>query len=204
MTCFVDSDHAGDCVSRRSKTGVLIYCDSSPILWHGKKQTSIETSSCGSEFSAMKTGIELVEGLRYKLHMMCVGLDGPTYVRADNMSVVHNSSNPASQLKKKCHSVAYHYTRERCSSGVCCVSYIPSARNLVDMLTKSQPGEVCRRLTNQVLFYFLGFWSQGLISGQRHAPIEVDCKGLFRTGSGCVVGHVGESSACYISFNDNW
>ena len=152
MTCCVDSNHAGDEVNRRSRTGVLIFCNSSPILWHGKKQTSIETSSFGSEFSAMKTGVELVEGLRYKLRMLGVGLDGPTYVRADNMSVVHNSSNPASQLKKKCHSVAYHYTRERCCSGACCVSFVPSAHNLVDMLTKSQPGDVRRQLTNQVLF----------------------------------------------------
>ena len=152
MTCFVDSDHAGDEVSRRSRTGVLIFCNSSPIMWHSKKQTSIETSSFGSEFSAMKTAVELVEGLRYKLRMMGVGLDGPAHVRADNMSVVHNSSNPASQLKKKSNSIAFHYVRERTASGVCGTTYIPTANNLADALTKSQPGEVRRRLMEQVLF----------------------------------------------------
>ena len=55
IICFVDSDHAGDKVTRRSRTGVLIFVNRAPIIFYSKKQTSIETSSFGSEFSAMKT-----------------------------------------------------------------------------------------------------------------------------------------------------
>ena len=152
MTCYVDSDHAGDQVSRRSRTGVLVYCNRAPILWHSKKQTSIETSSFGSEFSAMKTAVELVEGLRYKLRMMGVPIEGPTHVKADNMSVIHNSSNPASTLKKKSNSIAYHFVRERAAAGVVDITYVKTDENLADMLTKSQPGEVRRKLAGQVLF----------------------------------------------------
>jgi hypothetical protein len=151
-TCFVDSDHAGDLVSRRSRTGVLIFCNMAPIVFYSKKQGSIEGSSFGSEFSAMKTGVELVEGLRYKLRMMGCPLEGPTYVKADNMSVIHNVSNPASTLKKKSVSIAYHYARERCAQGVCSVTYVNTLQNLADMFTKSQPGEVRRRLVESVLY----------------------------------------------------
>ena len=49
----------------------------------------------------LKTGFELLIGLRYKLRMMGVPLDGPAYVKVDNMSVVKNSSMPESTLKKK-------------------------------------------------------------------------------------------------------
>ena len=63
MTAWVDSDHAGNVVTRRSRTGVLIFCNRSPIVFHSKTQGSIETSSFGSEFIAMKTGIELIAGL---------------------------------------------------------------------------------------------------------------------------------------------
>ena len=66
-TAFVDSDHAGDLVNRRSRTGVIIFLGMAPIAWHSKKQGSIETSSFGSELSAMKTAVEMIEGLRYKL-----------------------------------------------------------------------------------------------------------------------------------------
>jgi hypothetical protein len=43
MICFVDADHAGDQVTRRSRTGVLLYLNRSPILWYSKKQGSVET-----------------------------------------------------------------------------------------------------------------------------------------------------------------
>ena len=153
-TAFVDSDHAGDVVTRRSRTGLIVFCGSAPIVFKSKKQGSIETSSFGSELSAMKTAVEVVEGLRYKLRMMGVPLEGPTHIKADNMSVVHNCSNPSSQLKKKSNSIAFHYVRERCAmvSPVCCVSYINTKDNVADMFTKSQPGPTRKRLAEMVLF----------------------------------------------------
>ena len=54
---------------------MLVFCNRDPIIFYSKKQSSIEGSSFGSEFSAMKTAVELVEGLRYKLRMMGVPLD---------------------------------------------------------------------------------------------------------------------------------
>ena len=131
---------------------MIIFLGMAPIAWHSKKQGSIETSSFGSELSAMKTAVEMIEGLRYKLRMMGIPLDGKTFVKADNMSVIHNCSNPASQLKKKSNSIAYHYIRERCAAGVCGITYIPTQDNLADMFTKSQPGEVHKRLAERVLY----------------------------------------------------
>jgi hypothetical protein len=148
----VDSDHAGDVVNRRSRTGFLIYVNRSPIFFYSKKQGSIETSSFGSELSAMKTAVELTEGLRYKLRMMGVPVDEATCVLADIMSVVHNCSNPASPLKKKSNSIAYHYVRERAAMDVVSVAYIKTTENLADRFTKSQPGTVRKRLADQVLY----------------------------------------------------
>ena len=151
MTTFVDSDHAGDKVTRRSRTGVLIFLNRAPIVWFSKKQNSIETSSFGSEFTAMKVGVEISEGLRYKLRMMGVPLTGSTQVKADNMSVVTNTSQPESTLKKKSNSIAYHYVRERAASGAIAVSYEPTETNPADMLTKIQSGPVRKRLIAGVL-----------------------------------------------------
>ena len=82
-TTFVDSDHAGDTVTRRSRTGVLVFLNTAPIIWKSAKQLSIETSSFGLEFTAMKVATEIIEGLRFKLRMMGVPLDGPAHVKAD-------------------------------------------------------------------------------------------------------------------------
>jgi len=88
----------------------------------------------------MKTGVELIEGLRHKLRMMGVPIDGATHVRADNMSVVKNSSMPESRLQKKSNSIAYHYVRERAAANVIDVHYQNTKTNMADMLTKIQSG----------------------------------------------------------------
>ena len=66
MMVYVDSDHAGDKVIRRSRTGFVIFLNTEPIYWISKKQTSCETSSFGSEFCAMKQAKEYVRELHYK------------------------------------------------------------------------------------------------------------------------------------------
>jgi hypothetical protein len=43
----------------------------------------------------MKQGVEISEGLRYKLRMMGVPLlDGSTHIKADNMSVINQEFQP--------------------------------------------------------------------------------------------------------------
>jgi hypothetical protein len=67
MRAKVDADHASDTVTRRSRTGFLVYLNCAPVYWWSKKQTSVESSSFGSEFIAMKQCCEYLHGLCYKL-----------------------------------------------------------------------------------------------------------------------------------------
>jgi hypothetical protein len=90
IIAFIDADHAGDLLTRRSRTSVLIYLNRSPIVWYSKKQNTVETSCFGSEFTALHTGIEISKGLRFKLSMMGVPLAGHAHIRVDNNSVVLN------------------------------------------------------------------------------------------------------------------
>ncbi|KAI2507295.1 Reverse transcriptase (RNA-dependent DNA polymerase) [Fragilaria crotonensis] len=139
LRLFVDSDHAGDKKTRRSRTGFLIYLNSAPITWFSKKQSTIETSVFGAEFVAMKQGMETLRGLRYKLRMMGVSLSGPSYIYGDNMSVVHNTQRPESTLKKS-NSVCYHAVREAVAMGECLVGHVSTHDNPADICTKIIPG----------------------------------------------------------------
>jgi hypothetical protein len=112
LRMFVDSDHAGDKKSRRSRTGFVILVNGGIIDWLSKKQSTIKTSVFGAEFCAMKHSIENLCSIRYKLRMMGVPIDGATRIFSDNMSVVTNLSKPESTLKKKSNSVCYHAVRE--------------------------------------------------------------------------------------------
>jgi hypothetical protein len=58
MTCFVDANHAGNKVTRRSPTGFIIYLNLAPIDWFSKQQNTCELSTFGSEFVAMRVAIE--------------------------------------------------------------------------------------------------------------------------------------------------
>jgi hypothetical protein len=53
MNVFVDADHAGNKLTRRSQTRILIYLNSSPISWFSKAQNTVESSTFGSEFIAL-------------------------------------------------------------------------------------------------------------------------------------------------------
>ena len=108
LRLFVDSNHAGDKRNRRSRTGFLIYLNTALIQWYSKAQSTCETSVFGAEFLAMKTDVDTLRGVRYKLRMMGVPVMGPTFIFGDNMSVINNTSRPESVLRKKCNEVCYH------------------------------------------------------------------------------------------------
>jgi hypothetical protein len=49
-----------------------------PTIWFSKRQNSVEASTSGSEFTAMKNVVEMIEALHYKLRMLGVPIEGPT------------------------------------------------------------------------------------------------------------------------------
>ena len=52
--CFVDADLAGNLISRRIQTGVLIFCNRATVIWHSKRQNLVESSKFVSEIMALK------------------------------------------------------------------------------------------------------------------------------------------------------
>ena len=110
--------------------------NSAPVIWYSKRQNTVEASTFGSEFIALKACVEAITHLRYKLRMFGIPVDGPTVVFCDNESVVKNSSLVESVLNKKHNSIAYHYVRWNVAAEVIEASWIESKRNLVDPFTK--------------------------------------------------------------------
>lgn len=139
MNVFVDADHAGNIITRRSQTGILMFLNMAPIYWYSKKQRTIESSTFSSEFVALKTAVELIISMRYKLRMMGVPIEGPARIFCDNEAVYKNSSFADSTLKKKHNSIAYHRVREAVAAGICYVIKEETGSNLADILTKSLP-----------------------------------------------------------------
>eukprot|EP00804_Cyclotella_cryptica_P008802 CCRYP_015636-RA/>CCRYP_015636-RA protein AED:0.30 eAED:0.30 QI:0/0/0/1/1/1/2/0/194 len=136
LRMFVDSDHAGDKVSKGSRTGFAIFLNYGMIDWLWKKQSTVETSVFGAKFCTMKHGTENLRGICYKLRMMGVPIKGSSYVYGDNMSVVTNVSKPELTLRKKSNLICYHAVREPIVIGKALVAHIPTKKNLADLFTK--------------------------------------------------------------------
>ena len=136
INVFVDADHAGNRITRRSHTGIILMVNMSPVSWYSKRQNTVETSTFGSEIVALRNAIELIDSLRYKLRMFGVPIAGPARVFCDNESVVKTTTIPESRLKKKHCSIGYHRVRESVAAGAVLVYYETSETNLADLLTK--------------------------------------------------------------------
>ena len=136
VSLFVDADHAGDKMTRRSRTGVLIYLNSAPIMWLSRKQNTVEVSTYGSEFVAMRQAMEMIKALNYKLRMFGIPILERAKIFGDNRSVILNSSVPESTLKKKHHSINYNYVRECVAAGIALIFKVDTGENLADLFTK--------------------------------------------------------------------
>ena len=142
ITAYVDASYATNKVTRKSHTGYIIFVNKAPVLWYSKKQNTVEGSTFGAEYIALKTCIEAIVSLRFKLRMFGIPIvEEPANVFCDNESVVKNSTKVESVLNKKHNSVAYHYVRWNVAAGVIQVSWISTDDNLADLFTKRLSAE---------------------------------------------------------------
>ena len=150
--CFVDASHADNKVNRRSQTGILIFVNRAPIMWYSKRQNTCETSTFGSEFIALKTATEMIQGLRFKLRSFGIPIDGPTDVFCDNEAVTKASRNPSTTLAKKHNAVAFHKCREAVAMGMIRVAHEPTKTNISDLLTKTKARVDRERLIDAFMY----------------------------------------------------
>ena len=126
----------------------IIFCNISPVIWRSKIQNGVETSTFGSEFTAMKNSVYLIASLRYKLRMFGVPIDRYTDIFCDNEAVNKNESTPESHIRKKHHSISYHMSREAVASGAFRMAKKDTETNLSDLFitgtnTRSEERRVC-------------------------------------------------------------
>jgi Reverse transcriptase (RNA-dependent DNA polymerase) len=150
--CFVDASHADNRINRRSQTGILLFMNRAPIIWYSKRQNTVESSTFGSEFVALKIATELIQGLRYKLRTFGIPIDGPSDVYCDNEAVTKACINPDVTLAKKHNAVAYHKCREAVAMRMIRVAYEPTGTNLSDLLTKFKTRTDRERLIDAFMY----------------------------------------------------
>ena len=139
INVFVDADHAGNMVTRRSHSGIFIFVNNAMIKMFTKKQNTVESSTYGSEMVSMRISRDYIVEMRIKLKMFRCPIAGPANVYCDNKGVVSNTSIPESTLSKKHNSINYHVIREAVAAKIMRVAKENTQTNLADALTKLLP-----------------------------------------------------------------
>ena len=123
----------------------------------------------------MELACEHVCGLRYKLRMMGIPVNGPAFIFGDNQSVLANTTIPDSTLKKKSQSIAYHFIREGVARSEWRTAYVNTHENESDLLTKQLPnGEKRRGFVRRFLHHIFGTMAQP----QRRSESRADRQGV--------------------------
>ena len=152
-TTYKDANLYHDMATGKAVTGIIHFLNGTPVEWFTRKQPTVETATYGSEFSAARTAIQQIAGLRLTLQYLGVNIDSTSYLFGDNESVVKSSTLPQSQLGKRHHALAYHFTREAVASKMVTFHHIPSELNVADILSKHWGHSQVYPILKPILFY---------------------------------------------------
>ena len=136
LTTYVDANLYHDWLTGRSVTGILHLVNQTPFDWYSKKQSTVETATYGSEFSAARVATDQIMDNRQTLRYLGVPVRPVTYMFGDNESVVDSSSRPHAKLHKRHMALSYHRVREAIAAKIINFQHIRGNINPADILSK--------------------------------------------------------------------
>jgi hypothetical protein len=136
---YVDSDFAGDTTQYKSTTGYIIFLGNGPIIWYSKLQSLIAQSTAEAEYVSFLPICKDIIWARSVLAEMDVRVLRAcfaTTIWCDNKAAIDLSNNPVFHARTKHIGKVYHLVRDLQALGVVKTSFVGTADNLADMLTK--------------------------------------------------------------------
>lgn len=132
---FSDADYAGCVETRKSTSGYVFVCASSPITWASQRQSVVAQSTTEAEYIALAFGTK--EALWIKYFLDELGLAQKSIViNVDNQSAIKLAKNSEFHKKTKHIDVRFHFIKDECNKGNIVVKYVESSNQLADIFTK--------------------------------------------------------------------
>jgi hypothetical protein len=91
-TTYQYANHYHNLVTGRAMSGIIHFVNQTPIKSFCKKQKTVETGITGSELMVACKAAQQIIDLHYNLHMMGISLNGPSWIFANNASVITSST----------------------------------------------------------------------------------------------------------------
>jgi hypothetical protein len=138
---YSDADWANDKADRKSISGSVAMFYGGPISWSSKKQRSVATSSCESEYIALSTCVKQGQWIAQIFRDLnlpkYIGKD-PRLVQmlGDNQGAIALTENAHLNDRSKHIDICYHFIRDLAEKEHLRVDYIPTADMVADGMTK--------------------------------------------------------------------
>ena len=154
---FVDADYAGDCNTRRSRTGYVMMMNSGAISWKSKLQTVVANSTTDAEVYAATLAIKEVIYLRDALRR--VGLpqavsSSPkkgTTLYEDNQATIAIARTAAHREATKHMAIARAFLRYHHENGTVSITDCYTHMQVADFLTKGLGVQIHQKLINEAM-----------------------------------------------------
>ena len=139
VEAYNDVDWVGSIVNRRSTSRYCTFLGGNLATWRSKKQPVVARSSTEAEFKAIAQGICELLWIKIILINLGITLKEPMRLYCDNQAAINIAHNPNHHDQTKHVEIDRHFIKEKLDIGLICTPYVPSSKQLADILTKGQP-----------------------------------------------------------------
>ncbi|GJZ04051.1 retrovirus-related pol polyprotein from transposon TNT 1-94 [Tanacetum coccineum] len=138
---YVDSDHAGDYVDRKSTSGVCTFMGCCLTSWFAKKQTALAISTTEAEYVSAGKACQQALWMKQALIDYGIRLDDVP-IMCDNKGAIDLSKNPVQHSRTKHIEIRHHFLRDNVQKGNISIEKVASEDNIADIFTKPLKREV--------------------------------------------------------------
>jgi len=150
IEAFTNADWAGSISDRRSTSGYCTFVWGNLVTWRSKKQTVVARSSAKAEFRAVAHGICELLWLKMLLEELKIVYRKPLKIYCDNKAAINISHNPVQHGRTKHVEVDRHFIKEKIEEGIICMTYVPTADQVADLLTKGLGRPMFEKLVDKL------------------------------------------------------
>ena len=137
LTCFTDSDWAGDRNTRKSVSGYVLYGPNRSILdWGSSKQASVTLSSFEAEYVAASEGGKQLIGMQQTVGEI-LQKDVGSSLEMDNQGALFLAKNDVNNKRSKHIHIRFHALRDWVKKKLFGIFYVETSCNVADIMTKA-------------------------------------------------------------------
>ena len=137
LEVYMDSDWAGDHLTRKSTSGAVVMYGGSAVAWLSRRQPVVSLSSAEAEYVSITEASKLALWVRNILLELNLKHVDPIDYYIDNHAAIAIANGKANLRKVKHITLKYHFVKDLVESKKVALHPVPSAENAADVFTKN-------------------------------------------------------------------